>query len=218
MLEQQQQQLVGGLQVLYDIIINERGWKGAPLKKSTTGYPLTHDILERLRVLKTDSGMEIEGGFEEDLEALRKRLATNGDGLARKDSTNSDYYSQTPYPDPPSPEALFTDLPFSRLNHLPPTPPIHYSQDQHSTNYDNSPHQGDPRKILDTAMQQPDQRSSWAVQPSGPSYEGSTEYVPYQHNQDYPCHQNLPRPSNTRQLISLWPADDLTQFDLNSQE
>lgn len=201
MLEKQQQQLVGGLQVLYDIAINEQGWKGAPLKKSNNGYPLTHDILERLRVLKTDSDMDIERGFEEDLEALRKRLAAKGDELARKDSTDSDYHSQTLYPDPPSP----TDLQFSHLNHLPPTSPIQYLQDQQTINHNNSPHQGNPRRSLDSVMLQPNQRSPWVVQRSDPSYGDRTEYVPYQRDQGYRCHQNLPRPSNT----SLWPDDDL---------
>lgn len=100
MLEQQQQQLVGGLQKHYDIVINEQGWKGAPLKTFTNGYPLTHDILERLRVPKTDS--EIDTSLEE----LHKSPATNGNG-ARKDSADSDYQNQASYPDPPYPEAFF---------------------------------------------------------------------------------------------------------------
>lgn len=218
MLEQQQQQLVGGLQVLYDIVINEQGWRGAPLKTSNNGYPLTHDILERLQVLKTDLNMEIEGGFEEDLEALRKRLAAKGDGLARKDSTDSDYHSQTPYPDPPSPEGLFTDLQFSSLNHLPPTSPIQYLQNQHSANHNNSAQQENPRGSLDSAMLQPNQRSSWVVQHSDPSYENPTDYVPYQHDEGYSCHQNLPRPSKPRRLTSLWPEDSLIQFGLNPEK
>lgn len=189
MLEQQHQHLVGGLQKLYDIVINERGWKGAPLKTLTNGYPLTHDILERLRVLKTDSDIDTEGGFEEDLEALHKRLATNGNGLAQKVSTGSDSHRQTPYPDRPSPDAFFTDLQFSHLNHLPPTPFIQYSKDQHSTKYNNSPRQGDPKKSLDSVMLQSNQGSSWVVQQSGTSNEDSTEYVPYQHNQGYLCHK-----------------------------
>lgn len=216
MLEQQQQQLVGGLQVLYDIVINEKGWRGAPLKKSKNGYPLTHDILERLRVLKTDStDMDVieEGGFEEDLEALRKRLAAKGDGLAQNtESTESDYHSsQTLYPaDRHSPQDLFTDVQFSHLNHLPPTPPRQYLQDQRrSTNHTNSAHQAeDPRSSFDGAMPQPNQgRSSWLVQHSqDPSYEDPIEYVPYQHDhQAYRCHQNLPGPSNPGRLTSLWP-------------
>lgn len=181
MLEQQQQQLVGGLRELYDIVINERGWKGAPLKTLTNGYPLTHDILERLRVLKTDSDVDTEGRFEEDLEVRRKSPATNGNG-ARKDSTDSDYHSQTPYPVPPSPEAFFTGLQFSHLNHLPPTPLIQYSQDQHSTKYNNSPRQGNPKKSLCRVMRQSNQRLPWVVQHSGTSHDDSTEYVPYEHH------------------------------------
>lgn len=220
MLEQQQQQLVGGLQVLYDIVINEQGWKGAPLKKSRNGYPLTHDILERLRILKTDSDMGIEEGFEEDLEALRKRLAARGDGLAQIDSTDSDYHSQTPYLDRHSPQDFFTDdVQLSHLNHLPPTPPRQYVQNQRSTNHNNSAHQENSRRSLDLARLQPNQRSSWVVQHSeDPSYEDPIEYVPYQHDQGYPCHQNLPGPSNPRRLTSLWPDDNLIPFGLNSEK
>ena len=217
MLEQQQQQLVSGLQKLYDIVINERGWKGVPLKTLTNGYPLTHDILERLRVPKTDSYIDIEGGFDEDLEALPKSPATNGNG-ARKGSTDSDYHSQTPYPDPSSPEAFFTGLQFSHLNRLPPTPLIQYSQDQHSTKYNNSPHQENPKEILSSVMLQSNQRLPWVVQHSDTSHEDSTEYVPYQHNQGYPCHENLPRQLNTRRLRSLRPDEDLNLFGLNSQK
>lgn len=236
MLEQQQEQLVGGLQVLYDMVINEKGWKGAPLKKWKNGYPLTHDILERLRLLKTgpaaDSDMYIEGGFEEDLETLRKRLAAKGDGLAQTDSTESDYHSQTPYPDrQSSPQDFFTNVQFPPLNHLPPpTPPRQYLHGQRSTNHNqnhtNSAHQeNSSRRSLDGAMLQlqPNQRSSssWAVQlqhPQDPSsYEDPIEYVPYQHDQAYRCHQNLPGPSNPRRLTSLWPNDNnLVQFGLNS--
>lgn len=219
MLEQQQQQLVDGLQVLYDIVINEEGWKGAPLKKSKNGYPLTHDILERLRVLKTDSDMDIQGGFEEDLEALRRRLAAKGDGLAQTDSADSDYHSQTLYPDPHSPQDLFTDVQLSHLNLLPPRPPRQYLQDQRSTNHNNSAHQENPRRSLDGTMLQPNQRSSWVTQHSeDPSYEDRIEYVPYQHDQGYPCHQNLPGPSNPRRLTSLWPNDNLIRFGLNSEK
>lgn len=220
MLEQQQQQLVGGLQVLYDIVINEQGWKGAPLKKSKNGYPLTHDILERLRILKTDSDMGIEEGFEEDLEALRKRLTARGDGLAQIDSTDSDYHSQTPYLDRHSPQDFFTDdVQLSHLNHLPPRPPRQYVQNQRSTNHNNSAHQENSRRSLDLARLQPNQRSSWVVQHSeDPSYEDPIEYVPYQHDQGYPCHQNLPGPSNPRRLTSLWPDDNLIPFGLNSEK
>lgn len=222
MLEEQQQQLVGGLQVLYDIVINGKGWKGAPLKKSKNGYPLTHDILERLRVLTTDSDMDIiEGGFEEDLEALRKRLAAKGDGPGQTDSTESDYHhNQPPYPDRHSPQSLFTDVQFSHHNNLPPTPPRQYLQGhQRSTNHNNSAHQENPRRSLDGAMLQPNQRSPWVVQPSEDlSYEDPIEYVPYQHDQGYSCHQNLPGHSNPCRLTSLWPNDNLIQFGLNSQK
>lgn len=60
MLEQQQAQLDIGLQELYRRIKDSPRWPGSPLKESSNGKPLTHDILERLGALKLDE----HNGFE----------------------------------------------------------------------------------------------------------------------------------------------------------
>ena len=54
MLENQQAQLVVGLQELYKRTQNGQGWTGAPLRETSQGLPLTHDILERLGALKQE--------------------------------------------------------------------------------------------------------------------------------------------------------------------
>lgn len=76
MLEQQQAQLVTGLQDLYQRVQTGEGWLGRPLTESEgLGHPLTHDILEQLGALKTEP--QIEGPvdrFEDDLEMLQARL------------------------------------------------------------------------------------------------------------------------------------------------
>ena len=79
MLEQQQAQLVSGLREMYRRLQAGESWPGKSLKESHGGFPLTHDILERLNVLhSTDSSMTHDA-FEDDLEALQDRcMRTNG--------------------------------------------------------------------------------------------------------------------------------------------
>ena len=122
MLENQQAQLVTGLQELYKRIQNGQGWVGSPLKETSHGAPLTHDILERLGALKQD-GHATGEIFEEDLTLMQRRLIANGAGFMPRD-TSSDSDSETA----PSPmfeqipqKPVFTDS-FS-LHSFPPTPP-----------------------------------------------------------------------------------------------
>lgn len=79
MLEQQQAQLVSGLREMYRKLQAREIWPGKPLKELNGGYPLTHDILERLNVLhSSDSSMSHEI-FDDDLDVLHDRcLRTNG--------------------------------------------------------------------------------------------------------------------------------------------
>lgn len=78
MLEQQQSQLVAGLQETYRRLLNAQIWPGAPLAEHN-GNPLTHDILAGLNLLemKQDGSGELEE-FEEDCQKLQQRLVSNG--------------------------------------------------------------------------------------------------------------------------------------------
>jgi hypothetical protein len=128
MLEQQQTQLVAGLRELYSMLQSGQSWPGAPLREASGGYPLTHDILERLDLLhSSDAGSNYEG-FEEDCNRMQQKLLERGAPYTRRrGSTSSDSehghvsspssYSGTPTTKP----APFTD-PFPRHN-APPTPP-----------------------------------------------------------------------------------------------
>lgn len=92
MLESQQTQLVAGLQELYRRLQNGEGWVGSPLKESTRGTPLTHDILERLGALKVDNKAGIDH-FEDNYEALQNILFANGAGAMQHEQsfdTNSE--------------------------------------------------------------------------------------------------------------------------------
>jgi hypothetical protein len=79
MLEQQQSQLVSGLREMYRRLQAGDSWPGKSLKESHGGFPLTHDILERLNVLhSSDSPMKPEV-FEDDLEVLQEQcMRANG--------------------------------------------------------------------------------------------------------------------------------------------
>lgn len=92
MLECQQSQLVAGLQELYRRLQTGEGWIGTPLKESTRGAPLTHDILERLGALKSDNKSGFDH-FEDNYEALQNMLFANGAGSIQREAsfdTNSD--------------------------------------------------------------------------------------------------------------------------------
>jgi hypothetical protein len=78
MLEQQQMQLVAGLQELYRRCLDGKGWVGAPLEDSERGTPLTHDILERLGALALQGQMDARSPFDENLDHLRRRMSSHG--------------------------------------------------------------------------------------------------------------------------------------------
>jgi hypothetical protein len=123
MLENQQAQLVAGLQELYKRSQTGEGWIGSPLKATSHGMPLTHDILERLGALKQD-GHSAGESFEEDLDVLQQRLIANGAGFMQRDTSSdsgSEDASSPTFDQPPRKRPSFTD-PFA-LNRFPPTPP-----------------------------------------------------------------------------------------------
>jgi hypothetical protein len=122
MLENQQSQLVSGLQELYKRTQNGQGWIGSPLKETGLGVPLTHDILERLGALKQD-GHSAGDIFEEDLNLMQQRLIASGAGfMARDTSSDTDSEAgQSPLFEQIPQKPVFTD-PFA-MNGFPPTPP-----------------------------------------------------------------------------------------------
>ena len=74
MLEQQQAQLVAGLEQTYRRLLAANMWPGAALQESN-GHPLVHDILARLNVLESDQdGSNDVEIFEEDCEKPQQRL------------------------------------------------------------------------------------------------------------------------------------------------
>jgi len=132
MLEQQQTQLVAGLRELYSRLQKGESWPGQPLRESSGGHPLTHDILERLDLLHTsgDNSSNYEG-FEEDCNRMQQKLLERGAPFTRRRgsvSSDSDHGHASPnsnssYNGTPTTRSFPLETPFARHN-APPTPPM----------------------------------------------------------------------------------------------
>lgn len=143
LLEQQQAQLVTGLQELYRRTQTGQGWTGSPLKESTTGNPLTHDILDRLGALKQD-GHQSPEAFEEDLHLMQQRLIASGVGFMQRTESSdggSDAGHSPIFDSMPIKQQIFSDN--YSMNQFPPTPPsgspfprsVHPAQQRKSQTY-----------------------------------------------------------------------------------
>lgn len=121
MLENQQAQLVSGLQELYKRTQNGQGWNGPPLKETSHGIPLTHDILEQLGALKQEGHVTGEV-FEEDLGALQHRLIASGASMMQREPSHDGSSDSAPSPgyEPQHKPRFSNSFPVSRF---PPTPP-----------------------------------------------------------------------------------------------
>lgn len=125
MLESQQSQLVAGLQELYRRLQTGEGWVGTPLKESTRGAPLTHDILERLGALKSDNKSGLDH-FEDNYEALQSMLFANGAGSMQREAsfeTNSEA-GHSPTLEMGSRSRMSSYSHSFPGVHFPPTPPV----------------------------------------------------------------------------------------------
>lgn len=211
MLEQQQQQLVNGLQELYDIVVTNRGWKGSLLKDSTNGRPLTHDILERLGALKLESSVEVER-FEEDLDVLRQKIALDEAGSPRNCSADMDFQSQTSFPECSSPKPVSNDL-FPIFTSFPPTPPILSLTEQASLSYVSSPNRPHPAMGVDpSTLHSP--RQSWAPSQSATCDEG-LDFLRFEMPSDFVGLHSMQEPANHGLPLSPWMDDYLDPFEVN---
>lgn len=126
MLEQQQTQLVNGLQELYKRVTKNEGWQGDLLDITPNGHPLTHDILERLDALRIE-GHPSPDRFEEDTELLQKKLLEDDAvHIKRQPSPDSDSDEDETSPNRQvlSARRSMTDSLLPMTGHLPPTPPM----------------------------------------------------------------------------------------------
>lgn len=126
MLENQQAQLVAGLQELYRRLHAGEGWNGPALKESSRGAPLTHEILDHLGALKQDNHHTVES-FEEDLELAQRKLLVQHSGLMQREvsfDTNSDSAPSPMFEPVQQNFATQFSNPWTMKNHYPPTPPL----------------------------------------------------------------------------------------------
>lgn len=214
MLEQQQQQLVNGLQELYDLVISNQGWKGTPLKESTNGHPLTHDILERLGALKLDSNDECVG-FEEDLDLLRQKLIIDSAAPQRKSSTGSSYQNQPHFIESSSPKHYF-DEPFPTLHQFPPTPPVQSPNEQVQTSlrYNNTQNRIHSGTSLDPSVLQ-SQRQTWMHQ-QPTIYDENLDFLRFEQPSGLDSLNTMHEVTSPCLPISPWLDDDPSPFDMNT--
>lgn len=138
MLEQQQDKLVNALQDLYDRNLRRKYWPGAPLRKTAKGIPLTHDILDRLGLLKLDDQGNYET-FEEDTDVLRRKMIIKEEEHAypTPTTTQSEFSPVSPNFEP------FISRPFAGEKAPPatrfqPTPPMHSPDEDTSMTFPES--------------------------------------------------------------------------------
>lgn len=166
MLENQQAQLVSGLQELYKRMQNGQGWTGSPLKESS-GVPLTHDILERLGALKQD-GHNTSDLFEDDLNALQQSLIAGGATMMQRESSHDGSSESASSPSyEPAPQTTHFTNPFAHTQY-PPTPPNRspYPQAARTTM---------PTKANTYPSQAPHSNLSWASVP--PDFDDGMDFI-----------------------------------------
>ncbi|KAI9759856.1 MAG: hypothetical protein M4579_002063 [Chaenotheca gracillima] len=148
LLEQQQAQLVAGIQESYRRLRSGEGWTGSSLKeRSEDGRPSVHDILERLDVLgqswdRSSNPSPTTSRFEEDPFKMQQSLIANGaPPMVRHSSISSDSDHSPPSPasyhnDPIcSPRDSFNKENDRRYQPTTPAP----SQESHLAFYSNQP-------------------------------------------------------------------------------
>ena len=122
MLEQQQAQLVAGLQEMYRRLQNGERWPGALLADGPNGHPLTHDILARLDLLhpREDGNHQYEG-FEEDCSRLQRRLLDAGAPFIKRRGSVSSESEEHEHQQlsPISNETPYSATPTSASSHQP---------------------------------------------------------------------------------------------------
>lgn len=238
MLEQQQAQLVAGLQESYRLMQSGSGWPGSPLKSSSNGHPLTHDILERLGTLKQE-GHTGDEYFEEDLSIAQKRLLSNGAGYMQRqessDGGSDSDHSPTFPPKPISNGSLNANLPPTPPSHSPYLPPSQQMPAQLKARtpqqQQQSPQQQQQRQVFSSIQGEPNANPIFfqrqmqppcGIESQGSSFDdGSMDFIrQYENSMDgFDFHRTIQPTSLTRINPSLsqgWGEDDDFNTFMNS--
>jgi len=129
MLEQQQSQLVAGIRQMYRKLLSGESWPGSALPEQQEGYPLTHDILERLDVLHMTGENPVGSeAFEDNLEKLQQDLVESGASyVPRRSSPSTESEPDLSHADSPRSSHAMSrssvSSTYSRKRSSPATPP-----------------------------------------------------------------------------------------------
>lgn len=177
MLEQDREKLVNATREMYNLLEANEKWPGPPLPKTGKGFPLVHDILDRLGLLNLPTG-EYEEVFEESTEALRKQMRC----------TQISTEEEIPYPTPATIQSAFSPAESDLTEPYPsqflesditlPIGPYHFAQPATTPNEQtpcmhDSRNMGVPSQLEDTASFSWYQHPSYAVM-NTPSYNIAT--------------------------------------------
>ncbi|KAL6721061.1 Fluconazole resistance protein 1, partial [Lecanora helva] len=121
MLEQQQHKIVNALHEMYNLVERKEPWPGQPLNRTTKGYPLTHDILDRLGLLKLKPE-ESEEPFEEDTNILLNKMSVKQEPNGYPTPIQTDFSPTTSEPTDVFSPPLGNDMALP-LDQFPPPPP-----------------------------------------------------------------------------------------------
>jgi len=129
-LENNQPLMVAGLQEMYKRMVAAGAWEGPLLKDSLHGAPLTHDILEKLGVLKKDTEGNMEY-FEDDPEMIKVRLFAHGAQAMQRQGSEISGCGSDRDPSVFNSPVFDNSIPAHRYSHFgdydlsqtPPTPP-----------------------------------------------------------------------------------------------
>lgn len=211
MLEGQQEKLVNALRELYVRNLNHKGWPGPALQTSSKGFPLTHDILERLGLLRLDDHGDCEA-FEDDPEKLRRRMMIKDEEHAfPTPSTTQSEFSPIHTPSTDSfPSRLFTKDKVPPV-HFQPTP-IHSPEEEVTTSFSDGPLGTDTAMCMDSAPLQIPQQT-WMQ--STANYVGAMDFLPYDVTGSYSSMGGMEQKANPC-LPMAWMDDELGPMGLHT--
>ena len=214
MLEQQQDKLVNALQDLYDRNLNRKGWPGPPLQKTAKGIPLTHDILDRLGLLKLDDQGNYER-FEEDTDVLRQRMAIKEEEPAypTPNTTQSEFS-----PVSPNNFETYISRPFAgEKGHVAPrfqpTPPMHSPEEDMAMTFP----EPSPLGLVTSMNTDPSSLQS----PCHPWIQTASRYAQgMEYNYEVPMNYGgigmMPQKANPCLPMSPWIDDDINSMVMGS--
>ena len=183
MLEQQQLQLINGLQELYRMATTGQGWEGPLLIEHSGGRPLTHDILNSLGVLHQEPNSPSDS-FEDDPESTPHRILGDRPHSAQRqildESDHERDSNQSSIYEPDLQNAIMTDVFASQQ--LPTSSPTQGGFSKHTWRHTSKGNNMRPNLLqLQTAYSTQQQ----SMDPTSLSRPWLNSTAPYSNNSDF---------------------------------